>query len=545
MSRFVTEEKADGPTRGRCRTGSVAATAAHRLSIVTILVRHPNLLPPGGATLIIRADASATVGMGHVMRCLALGQAWRDSGGRVVFLTTTTNEWLLLRLSEEGFESQTLGRPYPAADDWQATRAIAMGEPDPWVLLDGYHFDLDYQRRVKDSGFKLVVIDDTAALPHYYADVLVNQNVYAEDLIYSCEPYTRRLLGSRYALLRREFAAYRGVRRAARAPARRVLVTMGGADPQRATLKALAALHDLALPELEVRVMVGAASAQLEGIRAAANSLGCATELMVAAPKMGENLAWADVAIAAAGTTAIELAFMGVPALLVVAAENQVPIAAKLEQLGAARDLGWVSQLSAARIMEGLRDLLCLQQTRAAMAERGQQLVDGEGAERVAATLSGEKVRLRWARAEDCERLWGWRNQEQVRAMSFSSEPITRETHQSWFERKLADPACLLFVGVNAEEQPVGQVRFDLGEDASAEVSILIADQWRGQGYGTALLGSALRRMFAVANLRAVHALIKLGNGASIRMFERVGFHQAAERSVDRIGSLHYVWRER
>ena len=60
-----------------------------------------------------------------------------------------------------GFEIHELARAYPAADDWQATRAVAMRHPDSWVLLDGYHFDLDYQRLVKDSGFKLAVIDNT------------------------------------------------------------------------------------------------------------------------------------------------------------------------------------------------------------------------------------------------------------------------------------------------------------------------------------------------------------------------------------------------
>jgi len=65
----------------------------------------------------------------------------------------------------------------------------------------------------------------------------------------------------------------------------------------------------------------------------------CATEMIAATRKMAENLVVADVAIAAAGTTAIELAFMGVPAFLMVVAENQAPIASKLHALGAARDL--------------------------------------------------------------------------------------------------------------------------------------------------------------------------------------------------------------
>ncbi|MGH8338024.1 MAG: UDP-2,4-diacetamido-2,4,6-trideoxy-beta-L-altropyranose hydrolase, partial [Gammaproteobacteria bacterium] len=326
-------------------------------------------------------------------------------GGRVTFVTAAANQWLTGRLAEEGCETHELARPYPAADDWETTRAIAMNQPNPWVLLDGYHFDLDYQRRVKDAGFRLAVIDDLAALPRYCADVLINQNVYAEDLAYSCEPYTRRLLGARYALLREEFAGYRTIARAVRAQARRVLITMGGADPQNATRKALAALAEIGATELEVRVLVGAANPRLAELRNVADGLRFSVRVLTAAPKMAKHMAWADVAIAASGTTAIELAFMGVPTLLVVTAENQAPIAAKLDALGAALNLGWIEQISVARVGNGLRELLGSRQMRAAMAERSRRLIDGEGAERVAAALAGEKLRLRRARTEDCERL--------------------------------------------------------------------------------------------------------------------------------------------
>ena len=92
-------------------------------------------------------------------------------------------------------------------------------------MLDGYHFRPSYQLRVKDSGHPLLVIDDMAHLDHYYADVVLNQNIHAEQLDYSCEPYARMLLGSRYVLLRREFWPWREWQREIPQVAHKVLVT--------------------------------------------------------------------------------------------------------------------------------------------------------------------------------------------------------------------------------------------------------------------------------------------------------------------------------
>ena len=37
--------------------------------------------------LLVRADADARMGTGHLMRCLALAQAWQADGGQVIFLS--------------------------------------------------------------------------------------------------------------------------------------------------------------------------------------------------------------------------------------------------------------------------------------------------------------------------------------------------------------------------------------------------------------------------------------------------------------------------
>jgi spore coat polysaccharide biosynthesis predicted glycosyltransferase SpsG len=74
--------------------------------------------------LTIRADADFVMGTGHLMRCLALGQAWKDAGGEVVFVTGCQSGELLRRLRDEGFKVHVLNAIYPNPHDWAFTRRI-------------------------------------------------------------------------------------------------------------------------------------------------------------------------------------------------------------------------------------------------------------------------------------------------------------------------------------------------------------------------------------------------------------------------------------
>jgi UDP-2,4-diacetamido-2,4,6-trideoxy-beta-L-altropyranose hydrolase len=74
-------------------------------------------------------------------------------------------------------------------------------------------------------------VDDYGHVDHYWADVILNQNSYADEATYCRrEAYTRQLLGSTYALLRGEFARWRGWKRTISPVAGHILVTFGGTD---------------------------------------------------------------------------------------------------------------------------------------------------------------------------------------------------------------------------------------------------------------------------------------------------------------------------
>ncbi len=338
--------------------------------------------------LLIRADASTKIGTGHLMRCLALAQAWKDAGGKVAFITACQNEGLLERLREEGFEVHLLSSSHPDPGDWEVTKNVLARHPGAWVVLDGYHFDEVYQKRIKDAGNRLLVIDDMAHLKHYYADIVLNQNLHADDLHYSCEPYTRLLLGTKYVLLRREFLAWRGWKREVPEMARRVLVTLGGSDPENYTLKVIKALQKVDISGLEATVVIGASNPHAHVLKKAVEQSSIPIRLIQNAKNMPKLMAWADVAISSAGTTVWELAFMGVPTIVGLTAPIEEFLVNGLEKYGLFVNIGWFNRLYADQLVNILNELMRNERKRRDMIVLSQHLVDGAGCARILEHLS-------------------------------------------------------------------------------------------------------------------------------------------------------------
>lgn len=341
--------------------------------------------------LVIRVDASTQMGTGHLIRCLALAQAWKDAGDEVTFITACQSEGLLQRLREEEFDIHLLSCPYPDPSDWVYTKDVLASHPNSWVVLDGYHFDEVYQRWVKETGHRLLVIDDMAHLKHYYVDIVLNQNLHAEQLHYSCEPYTRLLLGSRYVLLRREFLAWRDWKREIPEVARRVLVTLGGGDPENHTLKVIQALQKVDIPGLEAIVVIGASNPHAEVLEAAIGQSRIPIRLIHDARNMPELMTWADMAVSSAGTTTWELLFLGTPTLFLVLADNQSNIAEQIESQEVGKSLGQAENITVQSLVESIASLAKGFNLRVRVSENARQIVDGQGGHRVLEALRETK----------------------------------------------------------------------------------------------------------------------------------------------------------
>jgi len=343
------------------------------------------------SNLIIRADASTAIGTGHVMRCLALAQGWQESGGGVYFVLATHNPELEIRILNEGMKIIHIDADSGSIEDSIQFITILRETGADWVVVDGYHFGAEYQKRIKDAGLSLLFIDDYGHADHYYADIILNQNIYAEPSIYkNIEPYTQLLLGTRYALLRKEFLKFSGWKREIPEVAHKVLVTFGGGDPPNVTLKVIESLKKVRVDNLEVIIVVGGANPHYSELIKAIQNFP-KFKIINNGADMPNLIAWADLAISAGGSTNLELAFMGLPSITINHAQNQILNSKVLDQFGLVKNLGWFEKLKQKDISSAVEYFMKSKDKRRQMAEKGRILVDGGGSKRVIEWITGEK----------------------------------------------------------------------------------------------------------------------------------------------------------
>jgi UDP-2,4-diacetamido-2,4,6-trideoxy-beta-L-altropyranose hydrolase len=330
------------------------------------------------------------------MRCLALAQTAKDYGIQTFFVMNTCSKIIKKRIESQGFEL----RP-------------RMSE-EKHVIIDGYQFDTHVQQTMKAQGRRVLFIDDFGHCDRYVSDLVLNQNIYAAQSFYPD-------LGPRYVLLRREFLQKKPAPK--QHEKRNVLISVGGFDQQ-----------DM-LNRLEKTF-----KKMGYDVRAAKNTID-----------MPALMQWADIAVTAAGTTAYELAYMNVPMIMIVMADNQQRVAEGMADAGYGINLGW---------HENVTDKMIHAAMKKSIFSPRKSIIDGYGADRVLSNLFKWPIWLRPIIKEDCELLFRWANDPVIRAMSLSPETIAWDRHQAWFNKKMNDRSCRIFIAIDTvKDHPIGQIR--------------------------------------------------------------------------------------
>ncbi len=479
--------------------------------------------------VVLRADADRLMGVGHVMRCVALGQSLVAANADVMIATSCNDPKILRHIKRSGLGLHLLDAALPRSRDFAGVKALIDGYRSPVVVVDGYHFPQSDFAELRAAGARTVVIDDEPRSGMYDADVLLDQNIGALRQNYVVRQDARLLLGSRFVLLRPEFSNIDRAPRAADGPVR-VLIAMGGGDRLNMTALALEAVAMIS-HGLSVTVLVGAANPHAEALKHAFG--GGKIRFVENTPDVAAEMAAADVAVATVGGTVWELAAAGVPALVISTTPTQHRLAESLHQYGAHRWVGDAILLVRERLADSLSELVDSAELRTEMARLGRTLVDGRGAARAASAIldANSEWRFRPAAPEDAEPVWEIASDATVRAESFKADVFGFTSHERWFSERLTRPTQRMWVA--ERDSSIGAyIRYD-ASPPWAMVNIAVATPLRGRGLARRLLTATWSDACHALGARAARGVVFETNMASTRAFERAGFSAIDRPSLD------------
>ena len=266
--------------------------------------------------IYIRADGSSKIGLGHLVRCLALAHMLKGSFS-IKFICKEIPDNLYNSICGEGFFIKRIFTEQEFFSDLDK-KAI--------VVLDHYALDSDYQKKIKEKGAMLVCIDDLHD-KEFHADLIINHAPWVQPQDYMAQPYTRFALGTNYILLRPEFLQYAQKNKEwQREQTKNIFICFGGTDAKNLSVKILEYFPE---GDFKLRVVIGSAFPyleQLEKVIHKRNKLKIEVISNLSAQQIADEFSWADLAIVPASGILLEAMAVGTPVISGFCASNQVDI---------------------------------------------------------------------------------------------------------------------------------------------------------------------------------------------------------------------------
>lgn len=339
-----------------------------------------------GSRIVIRTDASETIGFGHLIRCRALATELRDRGFSVQFVRSGDPAEDAPEDSEVAWIDSSTRVADGVVDAGLTLAAASLHGPIDAVVVDSYRLDDRWESFFRGRGILVIALDDLADRTHD-CDILIDSNPLPgtryEGLLRSD---AHCLFGMDYVLLGRHYRDAAFTVRNAAQNGQRVLVCFGGGKQPLAIDKALSAAMDPRLSRVRFDFVVGSGQGTDEMTALLKNAKIGQDESRVTVhgwvddlPRM---LADSDMSLGGGGSMTWERIRLGVPSVVIALAPNQEPTSSALESLGLIRFLGALDDCSPTNVADAVLSLLHNEAESKRVKQMGPELVDGRGAAR-------------------------------------------------------------------------------------------------------------------------------------------------------------------
>lgn len=343
--------------------------------------------------VLFRVDGSKIIGWGHVLRCIGIAEEFKKQGYNPIFIIKSDDDEVLAKVDSSGFEIELL--PKNANYQKQIYRTnLIIDKCRARTLI----VDLSNLLTLKMLGWftkyiNSLNINNIVIIDGYGSECIVSKvNIEADIVIvpyYNAQKNSRfknkksiNLLGVQYAVIRNEFLRLRQERKVIKKIANNILVLPGGSINSIFLIKILNSFKLVKSENLTVKILTKdkKASSITQKLRLKKIKFQIIYNLSQIAPLYN----WADLAISASGLTMYELAFMGLPAIVVSHNDVHKKITDNFSKAGSIIHIGTKKSVSEKRLAKAIDDLILDKNKRDKMSHKGIELVDGKGVKRIA-----------------------------------------------------------------------------------------------------------------------------------------------------------------
>ncbi|WBX74532.1 UDP-2,4-diacetamido-2,4,6-trideoxy-beta-L-altropyranose hydrolase [Tenacibaculum pacificus] len=478
--------------------------------------------------LLFRADGNSTIGLGHLYRLFALVELYKKNND-FVFITRNDST---LKVIPNNYFIDTVPKTIDLINEpeWFATNYKAN---EYIIIIDGYQFTADYQKKIKQLGYTLIYIDDIIT-DNQYADIVINHAEGLHKNNYSTEYYTQLALGTQYAILRPSFLeAIKNKRTIKNIDT--AFVCFGGADMYDLSYKATKALLHFSKFK-EIHILLGGAYKHKFIFELQDKNSNIHIYQNLREKEIVSIMQLCNFAIAPASTTLYELCAIQMPILSGYFVKNQLNIYNSFLKKGAIYGCNNFSEYTISNFIDSIQEVINLKEYHLRLKSQ-QQLFDNKINNRFFELLKYARLSVRKAIKDDSFQVYNWSNDSLVRESSYNSKPIILDDHKKWFDIKINENNCLFYI-IEYNSIPAGMVRYEVKEE-NAVIGITIAKEFRGNKLASLFLSKTAKEYFQLFE-KPIFAYIKKENKASIKAFKKAKYLLYKEEKINNIDSFIY-----
>lgn len=343
--------------------------------------------------ILFRVDGSKEIGWGHVMRCIGLAEEFKNVKIKPVFIIKNEEDRLIKKIISAGFKVELIPKKINFSHESNLIIALTNKYRSQSVIIDLtnkitlkkinsfkkyiYILSENIKNITLIDGLKKECLISKIRLP---INIAVVPYVGAENEKYLKNKRTSYLLGVKYSVIRNEFTQDSSRKSIIRV-ANKILILPGGSNNILFVNKVLDSFTYLKTKNLHIKIVSNNLS--IKGKLQNSLQSSVTAEVIPNSKSISDLYKWADIAVSASGLSMYELAFMGVPAIIISNDPAHSSIVDNFLRSSTIIHLGPKQSIAVKQIASEIDKLLIDKNKRTKMSLNGRQLVDGKGARRI------------------------------------------------------------------------------------------------------------------------------------------------------------------